>query len=296
MKILITGSNGNLGTKLIDTCLKRGHNPVATDFAVEPSNRTLGKFEYFWGDVQEREKILQICNKVKPDVIIHTAAITDVDLCEQEHELAVNINLEGTVNILNYAEESGCKLVFISTDYVFDGQKGNYIETDETEPINFYGQNKLETENIIKETIENYLIIRTSSLYGIADNIQNNFLLWILKKLKKDEKVPLFIDQIVNPTLTDNLASNIFELISAEATGIYHLAGNDSMSRYEFGELVCEVFNYDKILLEKVSLSDFDFAAKRPKNSSMCLDKFINKCNTKPFGVKESLNFLEIMI
>ncbi len=296
MKVLITGSNGNLGTKLIDTCLKQGFHPVGTDFAVEPSNRNLGKFEYYWGDVQEKEKIQQICNDVNPEVIIHTAAITDVDLCEQEHELAVNINFSGTVNILDYVKEAGCKFVFISTDYVFDGEKGNYVETDKTDPINFYGQNKLETEDIIQETLEDYLIIRTSSLYGIASNIHNNFLLWILKKLKKEEKVPLFVDQIVNPTLTDNLASNIFELIRAKATGIYHLTGKDSMSRYEFGELVCEVFNYDKNLLEKIALSDFNSPAKRPKNSSLCLDKFITKCKTKPYGVKESLSFLETMI
>jgi len=174
--------------------------------------------------------VTNLIRKTAPDVVVHTAAFTNVDRCELDRKKAYQINVEGTRNVALGARNS--KVVYISTDYIFDGEVGMYHENDKPNPVSYYGQTKFEGEQIVQDICDNYIIARTSVLYGWHTRL--NFVSWVIHELQKGNKINIVTDQFNSPTLVDDLAEQIIMLIERDKRGIFHTAGGERISRYEF--------------------------------------------------------------
>lgn len=289
MKILITGAGGLLGSKISYLALKKNYEVYSAYLTHLPLNGLPIKL-----DISNKKMVFKIIKDINPDAIFHCAALTDVDKCEIDKEIAKRINIDGTKFIAEIAKKMNSYLIYISTDYVFDGSKGMYKEEDKPNPINFYGYSKLLGEKIIKENEGEYLIARTSVIYGSKPaSGKTNFALWILDNLKKNQNIKVLIDQYVSPTLNTNLAEILLEAYERKITGIYHLAGASRVSRYEFALKLAEVFNLNKNLIIKSKMDEMNWIAKRPKDTSLDTSKANNVFKVKPINLNEALNNLK---
>jgi dTDP-4-dehydrorhamnose reductase len=219
--------------------------------------------------------------------------LTDVDKCETNKELAWKINVEGTKNIVEAAHDAGSFLIYISTDYVFGGEKGLYKETDKPDPINYYGVTKLKAEEIVQTQAE-YFIARPSVIYGSTPAAGKvNFALWLIETLRKSERVKIVTDQWNTPTLNTNLAEMTLEVVERRLTGIYHLCGATRVSRLEFATSIANAFGLDPSLIDPVLSSQFTWPAKRPMDSSLDTSKAQKALQSKPLVMAEALKQLK---
>jgi len=203
------------------------------------------------------------------------------------------VNIEGTRNIVEGAKASNSYLAYVSTDYVFSGEKGSYREEDEPDPLNFYGKTKLEGEKIVASSGLDYLIARTSVIYGARPaRGKVNFALWVLEKLKKDEQINALVDQYVSPTLNTNLAAMLLEACEKRVFGTYHTAGATRVSRYGFALELAKTFDYDKSLVKEAHMRDMKWAAKRPMDSSLNVDKATSVLRAKPIRLQQATEIL----
>ena len=245
-------------------------------------------------DLGNIDKIAPVFNMIKPDVIVHSAAITDVDLCESQRELALTINYKVTDAIAQVASHLKAFVVYISTDYVFDGTKGRYNESDKPNPVNFYGATKLHGEEAIENRLSDFLIARTSVLYGSTHaSGKMNFVLWLLERLSKRQPTSVLVDQYVSPTLNSNLAEMILEAVDLRVKGILHLAGANRVSRYGLALSICSEWDLDSSLLIRASIHDMDWAAKRPEDSSLDITRARNILTNGPVSISDSLRLLK---
>jgi len=274
MKILITGSAGFLGKNLFNA-LKKSYEVYGIDR--NESEQTTFKTELNSDDLK------QILNKINPAIIIHCAALTNVDFCEENSEEAEKANVKSTENLVNWAKQNHKKIIFISTDYVYSGETGDYNEDSETNPINVYGKTKLKSENLVS-SLENYVILRTSTIFGYDPG--RNFLMQLLN-LKEKRKIPA--DQISNPTDVKVLVDYIEKIIENNITGLFIATGQEPMSRKEFTLLISEVFNLNKDLFEFVLTKELKQIAKRPLNNSVNSEKLRKLLSYSCPNVKQSL-------
>ena len=237
-------------------------------------------------DIINRKNTFELIKKIKPNYIVHTAALTGVDYCEAHKKEAWQINVNGTRNVAEIAEEINAKLIYISTDYVFNGEKGMYQENDPTYPVDYYGETKLEGENVVKETCDDYLIVRPSVLYG-WNPVKLNFVTWMIKELKEGKKINIVKDQFNTPTLADDLAELILELIKGEEYGIFHGSGSERISRFDFALKIAEIFDLNKDWIKPITSDKLNWVAKRPLDSSLDVSK-ISRIR-KPLNVEDSL-------
>jgi dTDP-4-dehydrorhamnose reductase len=278
---VVTGSSGLLGRRLVGV-LRDDYQVVGIDKYVPEGQRDLAV------DITQKERTMESIASSAPDVVVHTAAETDVDRCESERDLARRINVEGTANIADACSKVEAKLILVSTDYVFDGKKGNYSETDEPNPISFYGVTKLEAERIVSSTSSNSLIVRTSVLYGWHPT-KLNFVTWILKELRERKILKVVNDHINSPTLADNLANAIRKAIELDSRGILHIAGNEKISRFDFAGRIAERFDLDESLLLPVQMRDLNWVARRPRDSSLNVGKAEKELRIELFRVDRGL-------
>ena len=218
-------------------------------------------------DIAGKAQVDEAFRTIKPDVVVHAATLTDVDKCEMNKELAWRVNVEGTKNIVEASKNAGSFLVYISTDYVFSGEKGCYVESDSPEPINYYGLTKLEAETVVMQTMaeSDFFIGRPSVIYGSTPAAGKvNFALWLIETLRKGERVKIITDQWNTPTLNTNLAEMTLEVIERRLNGVYHTCGATRVSRFEFATKIADVFDLDKSLIDKVTSAQFTLPAKRP--------------------------------
>jgi len=289
LKLLITGAIGLYGSKLAKMAVERNIEVYSSDVNELPVSGTFVKI-----DVSNKELVDEAFRRVKPDVVVHAATLTDVDKCELNKELAWKINVEGTRNIVDAAKGVGSFLIYISTDYVFNGEKGNYTELDQPDPINHYGVTKLAAEELVKAQDE-YLIGRPSVIYGSTPAAGKvNFVLWLIEALRRGERVKIVTDQWNTPTLNTNLAEMTLEAAKRHSTGIFHLCGATRVSRFEFAQLIAETFELDKSLIDPVSASQFKWPAKRPMDSSLDTSKAKVALKNKPLEINEALNRLKL--
>jgi len=289
MKILITGAGGLLGTKLCEIAINRKHE-VYSIFRIHapPYGKPLQI------DITNRAAVEKAFTRIKPDAVVHTAAHTDVDECEIKKELAWKINVNGTENIVNSCKSHDSFLVYISTDYVFDGKNGMYKETDIPSPINYYGLTKLEGEKRVETMIDNFCIARTSVIYGVAPAAGKvNFALWLIEKLKSGDNVRIVIDQWNSPTLNTNLANMIIEIVERGISGVYHLAGTTRTSRYNFARLIAKHFKLNEQLIIPTTSDQIKWLARRPKDSSLNVQKAQQILKNKPLEIKESIRIMK---
>ena len=246
------------------------------------------------------KKILEI----KPDVIINTAAITNVDYCEKFEKNAFDVNVTGTKNISEIVDKIGSKLIHISTDAVFSGNKKFYTEEDELNPINVYGKTKLESEKIVSK-IEDSVILRPSVIFGwipseyikTSDESRKtmNFGLWVLDQLNKKNKISIVNDQFNTPTLADNLAKNILNIVQKDMTGIFHLSGLSCVSRLDFSKKIAKSFGYSENLINSISSKDLKQIAPRTLESCLKCDK-IGEKGIKLLTIDQSIEIMHDQI
>ena len=249
MKILITGSNGMLGHDLIEV-LKDKHELLLT------TSKTL--------DITDADSVMDFIVKSNPDIVINSAAYTDVDGCESNPDLAYNVNGEGVKNLALACREVDCPLVHISTDYVFNGQNDRpWVEDDEIGPISIYGKSKLKGEEHIKEILEKYFIVRTAWLYGVNGR---NFPRTMLELAQNHSEITVVYDEVGTPTYTPDLAKGISKLIETDYYGTYHLTNSGNCSWCEFARYIFEVADVDVNVIP-VTASEFARPAPRPSYS-----------------------------
>ena len=289
MKLLITGASGLFGSKLAKLALTKGIEVYSTDIQ---NLSVYGNFVKL--DISGKTQVDESFKTIKPDVVVHAASLTDVDKCETNKGLAWNINVEGTKNIAEAAQRVGSFLIYISTDYVFSGNKGLYKESDKPDPINYYGITKLKAEEIVKTQTE-YFIARPSVIYGSTPAVGKvNFALWLIETLQKGERVKIITDQWNTPTLNTNIAEMTLEVIERRLTGIYHLCGATRVNRLEFAHHIADTFNLDKDLIDEVTSSQFTWPAKRPMDSSLDTSKAQKNLEKKPLEMAEALRRLKL--
>jgi dTDP-4-dehydrorhamnose reductase len=288
LKLLITGASGLYGSKLAQLALAKGIEVFSSDIQ---SLSVYGEFVKL--DISEKTRVDESFKAIKPDVVVHAASVTDVDKCETNKELAWKINVEGTKNVVEAAHDAGSFLVYISTDYVFSGEKGLYKESDKPGPINYYGVTKLKAEEIVQTHAE-FFIGRPSVIYGSTPAAGKvNFALWLIETLQKGERVKIVSDQWNTPTLNTNIAEMTLEVLARRLNGIYHFCGATRVSRLEFAQQIADAFDLNKELIDSVLSSQFVWPAKRPMDSSLDTSKAQSTLKNKPMALSDALKQLK---
>jgi dTDP-4-dehydrorhamnose reductase len=282
LRIIATGSSGLLGITLVNV-LKGNHEVIGIDKIASTNQPSVLAL-----DITRKHDTVEAIVKLHPSVLVHTAAETNVDLCETNQEHARRINVEGTANVAEGCAKVGAKMIFISTDYVFDGTKGQYSEIDQPNPISFYGFSKLEAEHIATSKLSNALIMRSSVLYGWHPS-KLNFATWVIKGLREHQTLRVVKDHMNSPTLVDNLANAIRLAIARNSEGLLHVAGSERISRFDFARRIAKTFNLEESLLVPVKMSDLNWVARRPEDSSLDVIKAEKELGIELLGVNRGL-------
>jgi dTDP-4-dehydrorhamnose reductase len=291
-RILITGSNGLLGQKTAEV-FSRSDYPLLLTSAEDGSVFDEQSLPYRKLDITRRQDVRSVVDEFEPAVIINTAAVTDVDGCEANRESAWQVNAGGVENLAIAAKFVGATVIQISTDYVFDGRSGPYSESDRPNPLSYYGRTKLASENILKTSGIPAACIRTMVLYGNGLEVKPNFALWLVRTLSDGKQVRVVTDQIGTPTLADDVAFAILKIVELGRTGLYHVAGPDLVSRYEFAQTAARVFDLDQRLIVPVKTGSMKQAAPRPLKSGLLTLKAQIELDCKLSGPEHGLTVLK---
>ena len=285
MKILVIGT-GLLGSNLMSLSLSRGIDIVGTYYETRPAPNRSGIYRL---DKSDWVAVKSLFREHIPDVVVDTAAMHNVDECEKFQEKSRKINVIGTQNVARACKENNAKMVFISTDYVFDGKRSDYRENDTPNPLNTYARHKLEAEKIVFNTSRDFLVCRTSVLYGVGGS-KKNFATWLLSELKMNHKVNIVDDQYSNPTLANDLTHMILDLCEKNENGIFHTTGSQCVNRYEFSKIIADSFSLDSRLINPVKTEQLGQRALRPKNCCINTDKITKIIGRKPLSCIEGIN------
>ncbi len=292
-RILITGSNGLLGQKLVQLLSKTvGITTIATSLG---KNRLPFKdgYEYHEMDVTSEESIAQTVLDTKPDVIIHTAAMTNVDTCELQKETCWRLNVTAVEYLIKVCEIHKIFLQHLSTDFVFDGKNGPYIETDKPNPISFYGWSKYAAEKAIQSATINWAITRTVLVYGTAhDMSRSNIILWVKNSLEANKPIKVVTDQFRTPTLAEDLALGCLLIAQNESEGIFHISGNDLLTPYQMAILAANYFQLDTSLISQANAASFKEIARRPPRTGFVIKKAFEVLNYNPTSFKDGIHIL----
>lgn len=290
MRILITGSNGLLGQKIVKQLLKKNILFLATSSG-ENRNPDCPKNNYSEMDICNAKEVERVVSLFQPTHVIHTAAMTNVDACELDPTLCHQVNVVGTKNVYQAAKKIKAHFQLISTDFVFDGEKGNYTEEDRVNPLSIYAQSKVDAENILlDDDYKNYSIVRTIIVYGTGNNLsRSNLFLWAKDALPKEQDMNVVDDQFRAPTWADDLAWGCIRICELEEKGIFHLSGPETFSIYEIVTKVAAYYNYPTQCLNKISSSTLNQPAKRPPKTGFDISKARKRLNYSPKSIEETL-------
>lgn len=266
-KLLVVGSSGLLGNRIIEI----GRNRFET-FGTYSKHKVGGDNSYRLDSV-DRDAVFMLVGEISPDFVIDTHALTNVDYCETHNEEAWAVNVEGSRNIAEASEKINAKYVFLSSDNVFDGKKERYVETDKVNPLNYYGKTKAAVEEMLSSSDMDYLVIRTSVLYGVGGVGKASFATWLLSKLRNGEQVRVVTDQRNNPTFTDSLVEFMLRLCDTGKKGVFHVAGKNCVSRYEFSLKIADMFGLDRNLILPTTSSMLGQIAERPEAVDLSVEK-----------------------
>jgi len=289
-KILITGSGGMLG-KDITLVLSKANDVICTDLAKNKDPYYRGK-DFIKCDITDEKATIAAVNKSKAEIVVHTAAWTDVDGCELDKEAAMKINAEGTHNIALGCKESKAVMFYVSSDFVFDGKKNDpYREDDATNPLNAYGLSKLKGEEALRKSLDRYFIVRTSWLFGKHGK---NFVDIILDKADRKEQLKIVMDQFGSPTFTKDLSRALERLIALslknkELSGIYHFCNSGSCSWYRYAEKILKISGKNGIRLLPMTSLELGRPAVRPNMSILNTDKYRQACGERPRDWSQAL-------
>lgn len=295
-RVLITGANGLLGQKLV-TELARLPGTVIIATGKGPQRVSFGSVKYLELDLTSADEVFFKIANLKPDSIIHTAAITQVDVCEQDHETCWLHNVKATEYLLSTARVLNAYFQYISTDFVFDGNEGPYSEESTPNPVNYYGSSKLAAEQLVLESGLRASIVRTVLVYGYGRGLsRDNIVLWVKKKLESNQAIRVVNDQWRTPTLVEDLAAGCRLILEKGATGMYHISGKDFLTPYDLAIKVAEIFNLDKRLISPTNATEFTEIGRRPLRTGFDISKAIRELGYKPRSLEEGLKLLKSQI
>ena len=287
-KMFITGVSGLLGLN-IAVALKERYE-LSGCYCTHPV--ALDRVRALKLDLTSFENTYRTLGQVRPDIIIHTAALTNVDACEADPQLAYQLNVGATLNIAKIANKLDAKLVHISTDQLFDGLGPWEKEEHTPSPLNVYGSTKLQAEEAVLKSCPDALVIRTN-FYGWGTHLRTSFSDWILRDLRENHEITMFNDVFFTPILTDDLTNLIIELQNSAASGIYHIAGRERLSKFDFALKLADTFNYPTGKIIPASVEGFPFKAKRPKDMSLSSSKTEVLLGVRMPSVEEGLERLK---
>ena len=294
MKILITGSNGLLGQKLVALLYLL---PEVTLIATaRGANRDEIYEDYIYEsmDITSEENVLTVFRKHKPDAVIHTAAMTHVDQCELNKEACVDQNITAVNHIVKASKEVGAFLLHVSTDFIFDGTHGPLTEEEKPNPVNYYGWTKWEAEKAVTNSDLKWAIARTVLVYGVVQDMsRSNIVLWVKNNLEQKKEINVVNDQWRTPTLAEDLAKGCWLIVQKQATGIFNISGEEMLSPYELAFQVADVWKLDKGLIKQADSSTFTQPAMRPPKTGFIIDKAKKVLGYNPHTLVEGLELVK---
>jgi len=290
-KIIITGSNGLLGQKMVKLLLSKSDYEIHALSRGE--NRLANKegYSYHRIDITKKDELTKLVSDIQPLYIVHTAAMTNVDACELNQTGCDMINVDTVKTLVDLCKINNIHLIHLSTDFIFDGMKGAfYTEEDDPNPLSYYGLSKLKSEKIILNTISRYTIIRTILVYGLVDhNDRSNIVLWVKNSIENKKEINVVTDQYRMPTLAEDLAESCLLAIENDAFGIYHVSSNKLMSIYEIAIEVAKMFHLDVNYIKPIITSELNLPAKRPFKTGFDLNKSITELKLPSYTFVERL-------
>lgn len=292
-KILITGSNGLLGQKLVEMLANR------PEFEIVASSRGFNRLPFSTGytyrslDITSEQEIREAIETIKPHIVIHTAAMTNVDQCEAEKEDCWAQNVKSVEYLAEACQKHDVFLLHLSTDFIFDGADGPYDEEGEPNPVSFYGWSKYAAEKILMHSKARWAIARTVLVYGIAhDMSRSNIILWVKNSLENGKNIKVVTDQWRTPTLAEDLAKGCILMAEKEAEGIFNISGKDFLTPFEMAQKAAAYFGLDQSLMEPVDASTFTQTARRPVKTGLILDKAVSVLGYDPVSFDEGIAIL----
>ena len=294
MRILITGSNGLLGQKLVKLCLERGLNFIATSKG-ENRNPDCPTINYLSLDISIFSEINNVFQFYYPTHVIHTAAITNVDYCEEHNDECQIMNVDATKLLLRASIQYDAHFQLLSTDFVFDGEKGNYKEEDIVNPLSVYAKSKVDAENVLQTSMtDNWSIVRTIIVYGEGNNLsRTNIVLWAKEALKTGNEITIVDDQFRAPTWAEDLAWGCLEIVLRNKKGVFHISGPETMSVIDLVYRIADFYGLPKNQIKPIRSTTLNQAAKRPPKTGFDLTKARNELNYEPLTLEKSLELLE---
>jgi dTDP-4-dehydrorhamnose reductase len=295
MRILVTGSNGLLGQKLVELILANEDHLIAT--AKSKLVLDLPRGEYYPLDITIRSDVERVVSLAKPDVVINTAAMTQVDQCESEQDKCWLNNVTAVENLVHTCEQTKTHFVHVSTDFIFDGTHGPLDETAMPNPISFYGKSKLAAEEAVQKSNTEWAILRTVLVYGVTkDMSRSNIVLWVKKSLEDGKTINVVNDQWRTPTLAEDLAMGCYLAATKKVKGVYNISGDEMMTPYDIAIKTADFFGLDKELIKQTDSTQFKQPAARPPKTGFIIDKAKRELGYQPHRFVEGLAVLNTQL
>lgn len=270
MKIVVTGASGLLGANFSIHAQQSGHDVLA----LYHRHRIQLPYTYCRQiDLSDREQIDAMIETIRPDWIVHAAALTDVDWCEENRQAVQQVNVEATRHLANVCKNVGTRLLCVSSDSVFSGSVGNYSENDKPEPVNVYARSKYQGEIIVTDILQKHSLIVRTNFYGWSPAHKSSLSEWVLQRLQSGQGVPGFQDIRISPILTNHLSRTILEMIAKDLKGVFHVSGSTPVSKYDFALEIARTFGVRTDLVTPVSIDDHQLHAPRPKDTTLNIEK-----------------------
>jgi dTDP-4-dehydrorhamnose reductase len=293
-KLLITGANGLLGQKLVEQLVEKGEfDVIATGRGA--CRLSGGGFIYQTMDIENQVDVDMVISSLRPEVIIHGAAMTNVDECEQNQEACYRANVLATRYLVEAAEKIKSYFIFVSTDFIFSGEDGKnpYDEDASPDPVNYYGQTKLEGEEIVKNCSLNWAIARTVLVYGIANDLsRSNIILWVKSSLESGKEIQVVDDQVRTPTLAEDLAAGCILMAEQRAIGVFNISGADILTPYQMAIETADFFELNKSLIKQTDSTKFKQPAKRPMKTGFIIEKARKQLGYEPKSFRTGIGIL----
>jgi len=291
MRILITGANGLLGQKLLDIlCADLSVQVLATSRGDSRLSHLPEHITFESLDITNQQEVRTVVSEFSPDVIIHTAAMTNVDQCEEEREACWDLNVTAVKYLVEVAELCNAHFIHLSTDFIFDGENGPLTEVAEPSPVNFYGESKMAAEKLVEASKTSWAIARTILVYGVTPGMsRSNIILWVKNSLEKGETINVVNDQWRTPTLAEDLAQGCKLIAEQKAEGVYNISGKDFLTPYEMAIQTAKYFKLDLEQIVETDGSKFKQKAKRPARTGFVIDKAIAQLGYQPRSFREGI-------
>lgn len=293
-RVLITGANGLLGQALVATLGRHpGYDVLATGRDRRPRFRGVTG-GYTPLDITDHDAVRRLFLDFTPDVVVNCAAMTQVDLCEEQREACWQVNVDAVDHMARLCRTTGARFIQVSTDFIFDGENGPYRESARPNPVNYYGKSKLAAENAARQAgLDRWCIVRPILVYGAGRELgRSNIVLWVIDQLSQGKTINVVTDQVRTPTYAPDLADGIERAIRYRKSGIYHLSGRDLVTINEFAHLVAEAFDLDASLIEPADATTFSQPAARPPRTGFIILKAETELGYRPRSIPAALQHL----